>query len=74
MRAMPTVSKWRSTDFGKLILRLGLAAILLFHGIYKIFHGVAWIKPLLAQIGLPTVQTLPSPRSTRCLPQISTGT
>jgi hypothetical protein len=24
--------------------------------------------------GLPTVQTFPSPRSTRCLPQISTGT
>src|SRR5437667_1806917 len=54
MPAMP-ISKWCSTDFGKLILRLGLAAILLFHGIYKIFHGVAWIKPLLAQLGLPTV-------------------
>src|SRR5438105_15786547 len=52
---MPTVSKWRSTDFGTLILRLGLAAVLLFHGIYKIFHGVAWIKPLLAQLSLPTV-------------------
>ena len=24
--------------------------------------------------GLPIVRTLPSPRSTRCLPQISTGT
>src|SRR5204862_8216473 len=55
MRAMLTVSKWRSTDFGTLILRLGLASILLFHGIYKIFHGVAWIKPLLAQLSLPTV-------------------
>ena len=47
--------KPRSADFGRLILRLGLAAVLLFHGIYKISHGVAWIKPLLANIGLPTV-------------------
>lgn len=45
----------RSTDVGKLILRLGLGAILLFHGIYKIGHGVEWIKPMLAHAGLPTV-------------------
>lgn len=45
----------RSTDVGKLILRLGLGSILLFHGIYKIGHGVAWIKPMLAHAGLPTV-------------------
>lgn len=43
----------RSNDLGKLVLRLGLAAILLFHGIHKINHGVAWIKPRLAQVGLP---------------------
>jgi putative oxidoreductase len=43
----------KSNDLGKLILRLGLAAILLFHGIHKINHGVAWIKPRLAQVGLP---------------------
>ncbi len=43
----------RSNDLGKLVLRLGLGAILLFHGINKINHGVAWIKPRLAQVGLP---------------------
>ena len=43
----------RSADVGKLILRLGLAAILLFHGIYKIAHGVGWIKPMLGHIHLP---------------------
>lgn len=43
----------RSNDLGKLVLRLGLGAILLFHGINKVNHGVAWIKPRLAQVGLP---------------------
>ena len=52
MLALP---KAKSTDLGILILRLMLAGILLFHGIYKINHGVAWIKPLLAQFGLPGV-------------------
>jgi putative oxidoreductase len=50
MLALP---KAKSTDLGILILRLMLAGILLFHGIYKINHGVAWIKPLLAQFHLP---------------------
>ncbi|MGE5244824.1 MAG: DoxX family protein [Betaproteobacteria bacterium] len=40
-------------DAGKLLLRLALATILLFHGVYKIGHGVEWIKPRLAQVGLP---------------------
>lgn len=43
----------RSNDLGKLVLRLGLGVILLFHGINKVNHGVAWIKPRLAQVGLP---------------------
>ena len=43
----------RSGDLGKLVLRLTLGAILLFHGINKLQHGVAWIKPRLAEIGLP---------------------
>ena len=47
--------KWRSADAGRLILRLGLATILLFHGVYKLGHGVDWIKPLLAQFHLPTM-------------------
>lgn len=43
----------KSNDLGKLILRVGLGAILLFHGVSKINHGVGWIKPRLAQVGLP---------------------
>ena len=41
-------------DTGLLVLRLGLAAILLFHGVYKATHGVAWIGGPLAKAGLPS--------------------
>ncbi len=40
-------------DFGKLLLRFTVGAILLFHGIYKVRHGVAWIEQPLARFGLP---------------------
>jgi len=40
-------------DAGKLLLRLALGTILLFHGVYKVTHGVDWIKPRLGQWGLP---------------------
>jgi putative oxidoreductase len=40
-------------DTGLLVLRLGLAAILLFHGIYKATHGIAWIGGPLSANGLP---------------------
>lgn len=40
-------------DFGKLVLRLGLAVILLFHGVFKLTHGVEWIKGPLSGLGLP---------------------
>lgn len=40
-------------DAGLFVLRLGLATILLFHGIYKVTHGVAWIGGPLGAVGLP---------------------
>ena len=46
---MPTPSFKTHPDTGLLVLRLGLGAILLFHGIYKATHGVAWIAGPLAQ-------------------------
>ena len=42
------------TDAGLLVLRLGLGALLLFHGVYKVTHGVAWIAGPLSGAGLPT--------------------
>lgn len=40
-------------DIGKLILRLTMAGLILFHGISKIFHGVAFMDPALAAFHLP---------------------
>ncbi|SFM96968.1 putative oxidoreductase [Izhakiella capsodis] len=41
-------------DLGKLLLRLTIGILLLFHGIYKIQHGVGWIGGMLAAQGLPS--------------------
>jgi putative oxidoreductase len=35
------------------VLRLGVGVLLLFHGVYKITHGVAWIAGPLSGAGLP---------------------
>ena len=40
-------------DKGKLILRLMVGALLLFHGIAKMKSGVDWMTPALAAHGLP---------------------
>lgn len=40
-------------DTGKLILRLTMAGLILFHGISKIMHGVPYMAGLLAQFHLP---------------------
>lgn len=42
-------------DLGKLLLRLSLGGIVLFHGIFKLSNGVEWIKAPLAAVGLPGV-------------------
>ncbi|MBN1085828.1 DoxX family protein [Erwinia aphidicola] len=40
-------------DLGKLVLRVSLGALLLFHGVFKIQHGVSWIARLLHAHGIP---------------------
>lgn len=40
-------------DTGLLVLRLGLAGILLLHGIFKATQGVAWMSGPLSAVGLP---------------------
>jgi len=42
-----------SEDFGKLILRLALAAMILFHGLSKVIGGVGFITSLVTKAGLP---------------------
>ncbi|MCX8956027.1 DoxX family protein [Erwinia psidii] len=40
-------------DAGKLVLRLSLGGLLLFHGQFKVVHGIGWIATLLKAHGLP---------------------
>jgi len=42
-------------DLGKLVLRVVLAVLLLFHGLSKIGGGVGFIEGMLQRIGLPAV-------------------
>jgi putative oxidoreductase len=42
-----------SNDLGKLVLRVTLAVLLLFHGVSKIFGGVGPIVGMLSKAGLP---------------------
>ena len=40
-------------DWGKLLLRLAVAGLLIFHGIAKLKNGVGWMAGPLAGLGLP---------------------
>ncbi|HVV65011.1 MAG TPA: DoxX family protein [Rhizomicrobium sp.] len=40
-------------DLGKLILRVTVGALLLFHGVHKLLNGIAPIKAMLASRNLP---------------------
>ncbi len=43
-----------NADLGKLIIRLTLGGLMLFHGIAKLLNGVGFIEGELASHGLPT--------------------
>ena len=40
-------------DLGKLLLRLAVGGLMLFHGLHKLFGGVAFISGMLVEKGLP---------------------
>jgi putative oxidoreductase len=42
-----------NTDIAKLILRLSTGVLILFHGIYKVIHGIGGVKVMLSNAGLP---------------------
>ncbi|MFO8141420.1 MAG: DoxX family protein [Marinobacter sp.] len=44
-----------NADLGKLIVRLALGGLLLFHGIAKLLNGVGFIEGQLASHGLPII-------------------
>ena len=41
-------------DFGKLLLRVSLGILILFHGIHKVINGIENIKVMLITVGLPS--------------------
>lgn len=43
---------FQSNDIGKLILRVSVGVLILFHGMNKIIYGVSGVKHLLANAGL----------------------
>lgn len=43
-----------NADLGKLIIRLTLGGLLLFHGINKLINGIGFIEGQLASHGIPT--------------------
>ncbi|HEX4501212.1 MAG TPA: DoxX family protein [Scandinavium sp.] len=40
-------------DLGRLLLRLAVGGLMLFHGLHKLFHGVDGISAMLVAKGLP---------------------
>ena len=42
-------------NIGKLILRIMLGGLMLFHGVNKVQHGIGFIKGLVAAQGIPEV-------------------
>ena len=47
------MSSTSSDNLGKLVLRLSLGILLLFHGMAKLSHGVSGIEGMVAAHGLP---------------------
>lgn len=50
---MDSLFTFHSDDIGKLILRFAVGGIMLFHGVWKLMHGIGWIPPVLHMHGLP---------------------
>ncbi len=52
---MSGLNKTSTDDLGKLVLRVTVAGLILFHGIAKLVHGVAWMREPLAALNLPFI-------------------
>jgi putative oxidoreductase len=51
MAALVSRAMW--DDVGKLLLRLAVGGLLLFHGVFKMKNGVGWMAGPLSAFGLP---------------------
>ena len=46
---------FNNSDIAKLMLRLSVGGLMLFHGIHKVIHGIDGIKSMLVKSGLPEI-------------------
>ena len=44
---------FNNSDIAKLLLRLTLGGLMLFHGIHKVIHGIGGVKNMVTNAGLP---------------------
>ena len=44
---------FQSSDIAKLLLRVSVGVLILFHGIHKVIHGIDGVKAMLSSAGLP---------------------
>ncbi len=50
---MSSAFAFQSEDFGKLLLRMTVGGLLVFHGISKLLHGISWLPLMLQMHGIP---------------------
>ena len=55
MHTTTTQLNTNTNDAGKLVLRVALATMLLFHGVAKLSGGIGFVADMLAKAGLPAV-------------------
>lgn len=46
---------FNNIEVARLLLRLSLGVLILFHGIHKVIHGVSGVKAMLSSSGLPEI-------------------
>ena len=44
---------FNNEDIAKLLLRVSVGVLILFHGIHKVIHGIGGVKAMLSSSGLP---------------------
>ena len=44
---------FHNPDIAKLLLRISVGVLILFHGIHKVIHGIGGVKAMLSSSGLP---------------------
>ena len=46
---------FNNTEIAKLLLRLSLGILVLFHGVHKVIYGIGGVKAMLSSSDLPTI-------------------